>query len=373
MTQSHGDRRKPAVIGTGLIALDIIFGREVENLPQVMAGGTCGNVLAILSFLGWDSYPVARMSGDTASKLVAQDLSRWGVRMDFASATPSASTPIIVQRISQNSSGQSVHRFSWNCPVCGAYLPSYKPVLATSAQQISSKLSTPNVFFLDRVSRGALILAEASAAQGALVVFEPSGVRDPKLFREALEIAHVVKYSHERMGQLGESIASASPPLQIETLGSEGLRYRSNLPSYRTRGWKRLDCWKVESVKDTAGAGDWCTAGLLHYLGRNGAVGLRGLKATELDSAMQLGQALAAWSCGYEGARGGLYCVDRGTMWEDITGIMLRNLSQGVDVNSYDVIFDHEPTNSTPEVTSSNLIAPNTCLHEQPTPPNIVM
>jgi fructokinase len=363
MTQSHRDRQKPAIIGTGLIALDIIFGREVEQLPQVMAGGTCGNVLAILSFLGWDSYPVARMSGDTASKLVAQDLSRWGVRMDFASATPSASTPIIVQRISRNSSGQSVHRFSWNCPVCGVYLPSYKPILATSAQQISSKLSAPNVFFLDRVSRGALILAEASAAQGALVVFEPSGVRDPKLFREALAISHVVKYSHERMGELGDSIASAAPPLQIETLGSGGLRYRSNLHSYRTRGWKRLDCWKVESVKDTAGAGDWCTAGLLHHLARNGAAGLRGVKAAELDSAMQLGQALAAWSCGYEGARGGLYCADRGTMWEEITGIMLRNLSRGVDVNSYDVMFDHDPADPAQEVIG-NLVAPNVCLHE---------
>lgn len=371
MTHSHGDGR-PSVIGTGLIALDIIFGREVEQRPQLMAGGTCGNVLAILSFLGWDSYPVARMSGDKASKLVAQDLSRWGVRMDFASATPSASTPIIVQRISRNSSGKSVHRFSWNCPVCGVYLPSYKPVLATSAQQISSKLSAPNVFFLDRVSRGALILAEASASQGALVVFEPSGVGDPKLFREALEVSHVVKYSNERMGELGDSISAAAPPLQIETLGGEGLRYRSNLSSYRTRGWKKLDCWKVDSVKDTAGAGDWYTAGLLHHLGRNGAAGLRGLKATELDSAMQLGQALAAWSCGYEGARGGLYQVDRGTMWEEITNIMLRNLSRGVDVNSYEVIFDHSPAEPTQPVTS-NLVMPNTCLHEHtPIQPHVM-
>lgn len=47
------------------------------------------------------------------------------------------------------------------------------------------RLPAAEVFFFDRVSRGALQLAKASSERGAVVVFEPSGVGDPNLFREA--------------------------------------------------------------------------------------------------------------------------------------------------------------------------------------------
>ena len=85
-------------------------------------------------------------------------------------------------------------------------------------------------FFFDRVSRGTLNLARASAESGALVVFEPSGVGEPRLFREAWSIAHVVKYSNDPLRDiadlhLGESERNGLL-LEIETLGSDGLRYR---------------------------------------------------------------------------------------------------------------------------------------------------
>jgi hypothetical protein len=116
---------------------------------------------------------------------------------------------------------------------------------------------------------------------------------------------------------------------------------------------------EVSSIKDTAGAGDWCTAGLLHHLGRSGTIGLRGIKTVELHSALRLGQALGAWSCGFEGARGGLYTVDRGTMWEDIANIMLDNLSRAIEVEQYHVNVNRNPIT----VTQHNLAATNTCLH----------
>lgn len=362
MTRSHGEKKQPSVIGTGLISLDIVIGRDGHQLPQLMAGGTCGNVLTILSFLGWAAYPVARLNGDTASKLVVEDLNKWGVRLDFATSSPGANTPIIVQRISQNSSGESVHRFSWSCPVCGTGLPAYKPILASSAQEITTKLASPTVFFFDRVSRGVIILAKASAAAGALVVFEPSAVGDPKLFQEALSISHIIKYSNQRLGHLSDVISKAAPPLQIETLGSEGLRYRSNISSCRTRGWRKLESLEVSAVKDTAGAGDWCTAGLLHHLGRDGDVSLRGIKTVELHSALRLGQALGAWSCCFEGARGGLYTVERGTMWENVATIMLNNLSRAFEVEQYHVDVNRDPANATHQ-NMHRMATHNTCLH----------
>lgn len=55
---------RPAIAGTGLIALDVVIPNEPRSLPQLWAGGTCGNVLTALAYLGWDSYrsPVCAMT-----------------------------------------------------------------------------------------------------------------------------------------------------------------------------------------------------------------------------------------------------------------------------------------------------------------------
>ena len=56
----------PSVYGTGLISLDIIVSMRPEEHYH-WSGGTCGNVLTILSYLGWESFPIARLNSDTAS------------------------------------------------------------------------------------------------------------------------------------------------------------------------------------------------------------------------------------------------------------------------------------------------------------------
>ncbi len=196
--------RTPVVVGTGLIALDVVINGNVHRPPRFWAGGTCGNVLIILSYLGWQAFPVSRLNGDAASKHVLREFRRWGVHLDFANSKPGGSTPIVVQRIDHNAAGEPFHRFSRNCPNCGAWLPGYKAVLASTARDVAARIENPKVFFLDRVSRGALILARASAEKGAIVFFEPSSVGDSRLFREALSIAHILKYSRERMRQFNE-------------------------------------------------------------------------------------------------------------------------------------------------------------------------
>jgi fructokinase len=122
----------------------------------------------------------------------------------------------------------------------------------------------------------------------------------------------VVKFSHERLQDLPRECESiGGPRLVIETLGRDGLRYRSSLPGSTTEGWRRSWALTAEEVKDTAGAGDWCTAGIIHTLLVGGAPALAGATATQLRQAIRYGQALAAWTCGFEGARGGMYCVER--------------------------------------------------------------
>ena len=119
---------RPMVVGTGLVALDIVFGPQTGELIGRWAGGTCGNVLTILSCLGWASYPVARLADDEQAEVLCQDLSSWGVHLDYVYQAASGSTPIIVQHIRRVDRGEIIHKFSFKCPACGQQLPRFRPV-----------------------------------------------------------------------------------------------------------------------------------------------------------------------------------------------------------------------------------------------------
>ncbi len=312
----------PVALGTGLIALDIVVTDRNGVSPRCRAGGTCGNVLAILAYLGWRTYPAATLGEDVAAERVVEDLQRFGVSVHFLRRSVTRHTPIVVERIRTRGSGAPRHRFVWTCPNCGAWLPGYQALLASEARRIARSIPTSVVFFFDRVSRGALELARASAERGALVVFEPSGIRDERLFCEAVGLSHIVKYSHERLGHIREVSRYKPPFLEIETLGREGLRYRVRNGVKGATRWREMGAYPVRELRDAAGAGDWCTAGILHALGAEGARRLKDATGEEIESALRLGQALAAVKCGHEGARGAMYSLSRKKLEAAVTGIL---------------------------------------------------
>jgi fructokinase len=78
----------------------------------------------------------------------------------------------------------------------------------------------------------------------------------------------------------------------------------------------------VDVVRDAGGSGDWTTAGLLHLLGRAGLAGLRTATTEQVHAALRFGQALAAWNCAFEGARGGVYAVSRDTFERDVRALL---------------------------------------------------
>ena len=116
MNATAGAGKKPRVFGAGLIALDLVVGPDSGPSFQAYAGGTCGNVLTALAYLGWDSYPIARLGADAASQVVRTDMERWGVHLDHASCSPSAHTPIIVQQIRRKKDGTPTHSFRGPAP-----------------------------------------------------------------------------------------------------------------------------------------------------------------------------------------------------------------------------------------------------------------
>jgi sugar/nucleoside kinase (ribokinase family) len=293
------------IVGTGLVALDVVISDGLTHDPLLCAGGTCGNVLIALAYLGWESYPVARLRSDAASKRVTDDLKTWGVKLDFVSSDESGSTPIVVQHIRHSDDGRT-HSFSRKCPACGAWLPWYKAVRASTVPALSARLPKAHVFYFDRTSRGAITLAEHYRKSGAIVVFEPSSESEPHLLEKALSLAHVVKVASNRLPGNEALLKAKKPLLTIETCGAHGLRF-SKFPLKGKRSWQRLSPFPVENMVDSSGAGDWCTAGIISSVGRLGPEGLAEMESENLLSALQRGQAMAAWACGFEGARGGMY------------------------------------------------------------------
>ena len=96
------------------------------------------------------------------------------------------------------------------------------------------------------------------------------------------------------------------------------MRYRHHATGSR---WKEQRGFGVPGVIDTAGSGDWFTAGLLSHVFGPGAA-ISALTEDRVDSAITYSQALAAWNCRYIGARGGMYSDNWGHIHDDLRAIM---------------------------------------------------
>jgi sugar/nucleoside kinase (ribokinase family) len=305
------------IIGTGLIALDIVYNEQSE-FPITLAGGTCGNVLTGLAFLGWDSHPIARFSNHKSTDTLINDLSRWGVKCDLITRLEDGSTPLIIQRIYKDRKGNVKHKFEFKCPTCNSWLPSYKPVLRKTVDQVINSRPETDVFFFDRINRAAIELAIYYKSKGALIVMEPSSIKEEKILEDALSVVDIIKFSSDRITNWSSIFPTSVVPLEIETLGKDGLRYRS----VRTpEKWFSLSAFSVDSLVDAAGAGDWCTIGLLYYLKTHG-LDINSSSRKEVERALVFGQALASINCQFEGARGIMYNLSKENVFASVNALL---------------------------------------------------
>ena len=167
--------------------------------------------------------------------------------------------------------GQRLIPYSLHCPHCGSYLLRYRAISGAMAGAVVEEIPGTAVFYFDRVSRGTLTLAKHYREQGAFIVFEPSSAADEKLFAEAAATVHLLKYSVERLPDIAYLVGGQDIPLEVQTLGPEGIRYRWHNSDSDGRLWNFMPAYPVVDMVDEAGAGDWCTAGLINALGQEGA------------------------------------------------------------------------------------------------------
>ena len=98
-----------------------------------------------------------------------------------------------------------------------------------------------------------------------------------------------------------------------------------------------MPAYPVVDMVDEAGAGDWCTAGIISALGQKGATTFWQTEPQQLEQALMLGQAMAAVNCNFPSARGAMYSIALPDMNSMATGLMEGKLDRnGTELPSND-------------------------------------
>lgn len=283
-------------VGAGLISLDVLIW-EGKRIPvSFYVGGTCGNVMMILSYMGWETYPISRLDDTKDGMRVLADMEKHNVHTDFVS-TNDGKTPVIVQRNFINKDGIPTHRFE-SRPNMGRFYLDFKSLTMRQADEVISRIDfVPKVFFFDRVSPAILKLAVIFKEKGSVIFFEPSSRSgNVILFNKCVEVSDIIKFSEQRIKDI-EQFESYKDKLFIQTQGAKGLSYRLNF------GWIHLEPVANDKVIDTAGAGDWTTAAFINELFKT-RNRISDISVVEIERALNDAQKVGAQSCSYEGARG---------------------------------------------------------------------
>lgn len=293
-----------------MLSLDINICVDTPDIPEFRAGGSCGNVLLILSWLGWHAYPVAHLADDRFSGILMRDLLRWDVDPACIRRDRDGRTPLIGVRSGTGLHGNPTHRFFWKCPSCRGNFPAFCPLKPGEVREVIAKGIRPEVFYFDRISRSSLALAKWYREEGATIVFEPQWVRSGELFKRCIGVADILKASREMTKGMIEKVGS-EVPLAIETLGPEGVRYRLCRDSEGDGDWHSIPAFPVTGILDTVGAGDWSSAGIIHYLESHRGLPVQDAPVDVVRDAIRFGQALSALNCKFYGARGAMDALSR--------------------------------------------------------------
>ena len=283
-------------VGAGLISLDVLIWDGQKAPVSYYVGGTCGNVMMILSYMGWETYPIARLDGTKDGVRVLADMEKHNVHTDFVS-TNDGKTPVIVQRNFINKDGIPTHRFE-SRPNMGRFYLDFKSLTMRQADEVIARIDfVPKVFFFDRVSPAILKLAVIFKEKGSVIFFEPSSRSgNVILFNKCVEVSDIIKFSEQRIKDI-EQFESYKDKLFIQTQGAMGLSYRLNF------GWIHLEPVANDKVIDTAGAGDWTTAAFINELFKT-RNRISDISVVEIERALNDAQRVGSQSCSYEGARG---------------------------------------------------------------------
>ncbi|NGN63225.1 carbohydrate kinase [Streptomyces sp. A7024] len=274
---------------------------------EVMAGGGPANTAAALAGLGSSTRFLGRLSGDVFGRLFRGRLAASGVDL---SGCPEAAEPSTLAVADLDAEGRAVYSFhaegaadwQWTTGELRGGLPARLSCLHTGSLAL---VLQPGARLVEQLLY--------DVRERATVSVDPN-VRpllvDPRRYRERLpawcDAADILRVSDDDLAHLAPGRTPAEAADEWHALGArlvvitqgpdgafaslDGVRLR--VPAPRT------------TVVDTVGAGDAFTAGMLHALHTEGALGgrLDTLTPGTLEAALEAGTRLAAATCGVRGA-----------------------------------------------------------------------
>ena len=306
----------PRLLAAGYLTLDMIV-RDLANGDYWhSAGGTCGNVSVFTSALGVEVSILAQMGKDQRARRILHYMDAAGVDTLNLEHKSALRTPGIVELIGGTDKGE--HRFTSWCPLCGIRLPKQAVVSKGMAESVAMNINQFDAYFFDRATSATISLARAAREAGLLIMFEPPSVPRTSRAKSAAALSDIVKISRRRgySGRDWDSCPNGSTRFIIETLGPAGARFRE-VSSGGPGKWVQLPAFTPTRIKDTAGAGDWLTAGLLADLLQRRYT----LSEDSIVDPIEYGQRLSAISIAFDGPSGALSALGATAIKRAASGI----------------------------------------------------
>lgn len=303
---------KKTCLLSGNFALDTIVTRDypngfvvgkankfTENIIAESVGNTCGNVAAILPYLGVQTYPIVHLDQSEQGYLIKDDLQRYGADVRFVQNSANGGTTLL-RCTHKRDKMTGEHTTSFRATSPGSRFPRRRFMrVRDEAPAFMENLDfVPDIFFFDAAEPGLRYLASELRKKGTLVYFEPESDADKAKFLKAVEVSDIVKFSHEKVGNL-DFVAQNSDKLFIRTMGAEGLEF--NLCG---QGWVKIDPVPNDNVVDWEGAGDWTTSQFIACLCEKDMLSLAQMTVESLRTCLEVACSTASRSVSFMGSKG---------------------------------------------------------------------
>lgn len=293
------EEKKLTCLGAGTFPLDNLQeknGKDVKTIYQHV-GGTCGNVMSILAWMGWHTLPAARLDDSEAGLLIKADLESYGCDTRLVSNTPDGGTTILDIIHKTGRDGKPKTAYMVHSPRGGRFVNHRFWTLKQAQALFDSLEEMPDVFFFDRCAPGNILLAQLFHDRGVLVYYEPNEQVDRNFLR-AVAASDIVKFSNEKHPDVSFT-EDFTDKLFIQTLNEKGLRFK-----LRAEGWITIPPEHNPHVVDREGAGDWTTSAFINEMGHHHMLTFDRIHQPNVTHCLEEAQRLASMSVSYIGAKG---------------------------------------------------------------------
>lgn len=253
------------ILGIGSINLDEHIVITSDNTSQTICevGGSCGNVLSLLSRCNWHAIPFLYLDDTETSNSIKFLLQKEGVDVSQVLINPNADSVRIkfIHDLQNNEASKRVIKCS------GKGKLQIKRILPTEVEIINFLNShtnhiIPNCFYSDRLFPG-IHAVQAAIPNTTIFYYEPNHMKDVVSQQSILEKCTVIKFSTEIISPHFFDTIEIPNSIIICTKGAKGVSLKKkdadwiDLPAYNS----------TTAVVDSTCAGDCFSASFINSLG----------------------------------------------------------------------------------------------------------